>query len=391
MIKKRKAENLYKSSLKVLRQVQMKNGGCLATPKGKRYPYVYPRDHAFCLLAFLSEGNYDCVKKGMQFILNAQLETGAFPQRYSPEGKDASYKPIQVDGTGLILYTLAEYLEQTHDLKFFNKNLEKIKKAIKFLESKLFPEQNLIYTPNSVHEFPPIDQGLDVWTNAICCAALRELSQAFSELKHKDSKASELSRKIKSGINNNLWNSRINSFVKVIRVHESSSVDIDADVSQLALCEFGVIPDNDKRMISTVKRIEKELIHPKLGGLCRYHKYEGRNNGGWGPWPHFTLLLAKHYIRLGKKNKAESLIKWVINTSYKGLLPEHLSTIEDFEEYVSDFTEAGILRKDRKIMIANTRKHPTFKKGTAYITMPLAWPHAEFIRTWNLYKKTFLK
>ena len=42
-------------------------------------------------------------------------------------------------------------------------------------------------------------------------------------------------------------------------------------------------------------------------------------------------------------------------------------------------------------MIENARKHPMFRKGVAYITLPLAWPHAEFIQTWSLYRKTFRK
>ena len=63
---------------------------------------------------------------------------------------------------------------------------------------------------------------------------------------------------------------------------------------------------------------------------------------------------------------------------------------EEFEEYVQDFTEAGLLRPDRLIMIENARKHRCFKEeGVAYITTPLAWPHAEFIRTYNLYKQVF--
>ena len=61
------------------------------------------------------------------------------------------------------------------------------------------------------------------------------------------------------------------------------------------------------------------------------------------------------------------------------------------EEFVSDFEQAGILRKDRRLMVKNAKKNPMFKKGIAYITLPLAWPHAEFIRTWNLYKAVFLK
>ena len=56
----------------------------------------------------------------------------------------------------------------------------------------------------------------------------------------------------------------------------------------------------------------------------------------------------------------------------------------------ADFSEAGLLRKDRAIMIENTRKHPmSSSKKIVYITLPLAWSHAEYIRTFNLYKKEF--
>ena len=73
------------------------------------------------------------------------------------------------------------------------------------------------------------------------------------------------------------------------------------------------------------------------------------------------------------------------------MLPEHVATVEEFEEYVSDFGDAGLLREDRKKMIENARNHPMFKKGIVYITLPLAWSHAEFISTFNLYRKYFLK
>ena len=86
------------------------------------------------------------------------------------------------------------------------------------------------------------------------------------------------------------------------------------------------------------------------------------------------------------KQRADKYLNWVIKISYKGLLPEHVSTIKEFEEYVNDFKDAGLLRKDRLVMIENARKHPMFRKGIAYITIPLAWPLAEFIRTLNLYK-----
>ena len=62
MIDIKKAEAIYKKSIEVIKKVQLKNGGCLATPKGERYPYVYPRDHAIIILGFLSAGDYKRAK-----------------------------------------------------------------------------------------------------------------------------------------------------------------------------------------------------------------------------------------------------------------------------------------------------------------------------------------
>ncbi|HJN56963.1 MAG TPA: glucoamylase [Candidatus Woesearchaeota archaeon] len=390
MINKNKAEKIYKKSIQILKKVQLRNGGCLATPKGERYPYVYPRDHAICILGYLSAGMVKEAKKGLTFVLKGQLDNGAFPQRYDTKGNDASYKPIQIDGTGLILYALAEYYKKTHDSDFILNNWAKIENGLDYIVNNFDNEKDLIYTPNSVHEFPPTEDGLEIWANAICCAALNEISKIADKLKKSCGKWCEITHKVQAGLLKYMWNSRICSFLKTIRLKESSSTITDVDISPYALADFNVLPDKDEKIKCTVRRIEKLLWNKELGGICRYPKYEGRNNGGYGPWPHFTLMLSRHFIRLKDKKKADKYLNWVLKISYKDLLPEHISTVAEFEEYVIDFTEAGLLRKDRLVMIENARKHPMFKKGIAYITIPLAWPHAEFIRTWNLYKDTFL-
>ena len=201
----------------------------------------------------------------------------------------------------------------------------------------------------------------------------------------------EYASAIREVILKNMWNSRLGTFVNTIRLKESSSVLVDTDASAYAIAEFGVLPDSDYKVKSTVKDIERDLWNRELGGICRYPKYEGRNNGGWGPWPHYTLMICRHYIRIKSKRKADKYLNWVLNIAHSDMLPEHIATVKEFEEYVTDFSEAGLLRKDRLLMIGNARKSPMFKKGVAYITIPLAWPHAEFIRTYNLYKSVFRK
>ena len=389
MIDKKKAGKIYRKSVDVLESVQLRNGGCLATPKGERYPYVYPRDHAVILLGFISAGLMKNAKKGLEFVFKAQLKSGAFPQRIDQKGKDASYKPIQIDGTGLILYTFAEYVKKTEDYKFAEKYWTNVKKAASYILDNYFEEKQLIFTPNSIHEFPPTEKGLEIWANSTCCAALREIYDIAEKLNHPHPEWKEKTTRVKEGMLKYMWNSRIGTFVKNIRIKESSSVLIDTDASEYSVADFGILEDSDPKIKSTVKDIERDLWNKDLGGLCRYPKYEGRNNGGWGPWPHFTLMVCRHYIRIGNRKKADKYMNWILKVSYKNMLPEHISTVSEFEEYVTDFTEAGLLRKDRLILIDNARKHPMFKKGVAYITTPLAWPHAEFIRTYNLYKEVF--
>ncbi|MEF8848064.1 MAG: glucoamylase [Candidatus Thermoplasmatota archaeon] len=402
MISFEKAEKIYQGSIKVLKKVQLKNGGCIATPEDERYPYVYPRDHAMITRAFISAGLYNRAKKALDFVFSTKTDKNAFPQRIDTNGEDASYKPVQIDGTGLTLYTFCNYIEETADYDFGLKYFSRARKAADYIIDSFYEnvegkyekrkhnlKMPLVYTPNSIHEYPPTEKGLEIWANCTCCAGLNSLSEISKRIGQVNKKYRSYAKKIHKGILNHMWNPRLNSFIKTIRVRESSSVLLDPDVGEYGIAEFGLLKDDDKRVVSTVSNIEKNLWNKDLGGICRYPKYEGRNNGGWGPWPNYTLMLCRHYIRRGNQDKADKYLKWVLDISYDNLLPEHVSTVDEFEEYVSDFKRAGLIREDREKMIENARSHPMFDEGIAYITLPLAWSHAEFIMTFNLYKKRF--
>jgi len=98
------------------------------------------------------------------------------------KGRDASYKPIQIDGTGLILYTFTKYVNQTRDYDFARKEWKKVKKSVNYIIDNIYPEKGLVFTPNSIHEFPPSEEGLEIWANCACYAALRELSKLAGKL-----------------------------------------------------------------------------------------------------------------------------------------------------------------------------------------------------------------
>ncbi len=377
-----KAEKLYNKSIKILKKFQLRNGAILASsPKG-RYPYVYPRDHAICILGLISARELKRAKKGLEFIFNSQNKNGSFSQRIDKKGKDASYKPIQLDNTGLVLYAFADYIKEANDKEFLKENRQKVNKSLNYLKKQLH-KNNLFFTPNSIHEFPPLEEGFEIWANAVCYGALKKLKEIKFSIKKFDL------QKIKKSIDKHFWNK--DYFIKTIRVKESSSTAFCIDASTCGLFDYEVFDNDNKKIIKNMKKIEKKLWNKDIGGICRYEKFIGRNNGGWGPWPHFTLMVARHHIKLKNRKEADKYIEWVLQISYNFKLPEHIATKKEFEEWVDSSKRAGILRKDRRIMIRNIRKNKIFKKkGLAYSVLPLAWPHAEFIRTWNLYKRTFL-
>ena len=93
-------ERLYKKSVDVLKEAQLDNGGCLATPLGERYPYIYPRDHSIIILGFLSAGMDNEAKKALEFIfgcVSCNQGLGAFPQRIDKKGRDGKDVTYSID------------------------------------------------------------------------------------------------------------------------------------------------------------------------------------------------------------------------------------------------------------------------------------------------------
>ena len=87
---------------------------------------------------------------------------------------------------------------------------------------------------------------------------------------------------------------------------------------------------------------------------------------------------------------AEKYLDWIVKMAHDYMLPEHISTVERFEMWLEDYTNAKILQDSKLTMIEQIRSHPKWNEGFAYVTFPLIWPHAEFIIAFNNYRKRFL-
>lgn len=398
-----KAYELYENCVKILMGNQHENGGFYASPPGTRYPFIYPRDHSMAIIGSVNAELMDQAKKGLDFVLSSQKPLGEFSQRYDVDGNDASYKDLQIDGNGLVLYALGKYFEGSGgsffeamaDKEFVLKHWEAVEKAVGFILMNKNEEVDLIHTVNSIHEYPAYEHGFEIYANSACCAGIFAAVKMGKALGKDVSIWEEEANKIRDSIMTKLYSARRRSFIKCIRVKDRTSNPIgydafassviDVDAVEYAPAFFGLVDDTDIKVRSTVKRIHEKLWDKEIGGLNRYPEMWDRNNGGYGPWPHFTCELAHHYINVDNQDMADLYLEWVVDMSHENQLPEHISTIERFEMWFEDYTSAKILRDSKLKMIEHTRNHPKWEDGLAYVTIPLIWPHAEFISAYRSY------
>jgi len=395
-----KASKLYERSISLIKENQHKKGGFYASPPGTRYPYVYTRDHSVIVLGAISAGLLDEAKKGLKFILDVQKPSGEFSQRYDVNGNDTSYKDPQIDGNGSVLFVLGKYCEATDDYGLCTDRWNVIEKAVEYILRHKNDEVDLIHSMNSIHEYPAYEQGFEIYANSACCAGIFQAVKIGESLGKEVSRWREEAEKIKKGILTRLWSSRIRSFIKNIRIKHGeskplgydpfSSVIIDVDAAEYAPAYFELVEEDDIKVVSTVKRIDNLLWDEELDGLNRYPKEWDRNNGGYGPWSHFTLQVARHFIRTGDEDTAERYLGWCVGIAHDYMLPEHISTIERFELWLESYKNANILRDKKIVMIENIKRHPKWNDGLVYVTAPLLWPHAEYIRTYKEYVEKFL-
>ncbi len=374
-------EKLFNASIELLKELQVENGACLVTNIGERPLLVYPRDHAFATLAFVSAGLREQARKALEFAFRVQRKDGSFPQRWYVEGSDAGYKPTRVDSIALILFSFAEYVKKFSDVSFAQEHWENIERAIEFIDLRISAEKSLVFSHASIHEFPPIEEGYEIWTNAACFAAFRETAKVAEMLKVR-SPVLEKRNVLRDGILSHLWNSRLNSFIKCIKVRESSSVVLAPDASILAIPFFGVLNSENERVKATLAVVESALRHEKIEGIVPATKgfLPGKP---FGVSPFFSLVFAFSLIKAGETEKAKRLISSVAGNAFEEKLPELICLREDFEQFVSDLKDAGLLSKSREAMIKFTKSHPLFFKGFARVTEPFSMSHAMFVIAWN--------
>lgn len=369
---------LYKKSLLILRTHADKRGGILASVDGAdtdfgrdTYGYVWPRDGAFVAHAFGSAGYQDIARRFFEFSHDVLTEDGFILHKYQPDRSlGSSWHPwiqegqhqlaIQEDETALVLWSLWEHYKMSKDLEYVEQVYNDfIKQIAEFLTSYRDPETGL---PLPSYDLWEEKYGVSTFTASTVYGGLKAAAN-FADLLGKDEDCrlyGDIAETMKQAILENMYMKKIGYFAKMIhKDDESGEITYDTTIdasSFFGVFQFNILPPRSGWLEAARETMERELMDPlPTGGIARYQGDTYRRVDGSTPGnPWFITTLWNIQYSILRAERAEDLsainadLMWVVNRA----------------------NEAGALSEQ-------IDPHT----GRQLSVVPLAWSHAEYVRT----------
>jgi len=379
-----------KKSIKVLKSLQLKNGGILATPLDGAYPYVYVRD-AVIMTKALNRSNLTKNSIAFYHFMNKNARVDQYKEifhRYHKDGWPIVTRKKQYDNVGLLLHGIYDTYVYSKDKGFLKDMWYLVKRCSQFIFD--FSKSGLVRTETSIHERYRLEMGYEIWSNCACTRGLYDAAEIANILGHK--KESELwlkkAKHLHKNIRSKMFNKKTGLYMKNKRFPRIS------DSSQIAPFYFN-LEDSQKILKKTLLHLEKNLWYKELGGYRRFRKFEVVKDwhwysGGSGGWIVFTAIIGRMYRELNHKSKCIGCEKWIEDVGKKtnGLLPEHISTKLEYDEWKRNEIEfnSRILMEMKKVEKLNEKFKRKYKQEIVYWANPLGWAHAEYILLKNCIK-----
>jgi GH15 family glucan-1,4-alpha-glucosidase len=384
----KEVSDLYVRSLLTIRTQTDNHGGIIAANDSDimqfnrdTYTYVWPRDGAFVSMALTRAGQSEVVRRFIEFCDRVQTKEGYLLHKYNPDGSAGSswhpwYRgrqsllPIQGDETALPLVALWRHFEHTPDVEFLHAMYQRfVRNAADFLSRYTEPQTGLplpSYDPWEEH------RGVFTYTTASTAAGLRaaaNICAALGHYRHAD-RFNESADRMTESLLFHLYDEETKCFMKKIKREDGKTVERDTtpDASISLLWQFGILPPDDPRVLSTMQRLERMLtVKTPIGGIARYTNdyYQSVTQPTadipGNPWIITTLWFAQWRIALAKtvedlKRPLQDLLWAVSKASPAGMLPEQLNPLNGAPLSVSPLTWSHAVFVDTVLMYATKWK-----------------------------------
>lgn len=349
--------DLFQRSIELILQNQAPSGAYVASPNFATYRYCWFRDGAFIAYAMNLVGEHtsaarfhdwaaaainpraDIVRRALMKTQRGEPLSGAdiLHTRYSLNGSEApagDWPNFQLDGFGTWLWALGEHR------RLSNSSLPEKWVPEKWLNAALLVADYLAALwPRPCY---------DCWEEASDRVHAHTLAAIYGGLQ---------AHTLLSGADHRTTLGEISRFLRDQAMADGHFVKFvgskDVDTSLLGLATpYAVVKPDDPVMQATVSKIEADLRQG--GGL---HRYITDTYYGGGEWVLLTAWLGWYYAQTGKRDKAESALKWVeAQADAQGQLPEQIPLTLNDPTYYTPWRERW-----------------------GEIARPLLWSHAEYI------------
>lgn len=313
---------LYRRSLLALELLTDRDSGSvIAAPEldaefehSGGYGFVWGRDLAFIVLAYLAAGRDDLARRALRWLPTAQEPEGLWLQRHWTNGSLApSWCRHQLDETGAIVFAYEEAWRRLGDEQLDAELWPSARRAADFLVGTLEEDGLPLATADLWEE----REGRHAFTAAAIYGGLRAAASMATrhepELAGGYNAAAEVAR---AAIERELWSDFHGRYLR-------SLGDPTLDVSLLGLAwPFAAVDPGGERMRATVAALQDELGCP-AGSLRRY---AGDTYAGGNRWVLAALWLGLWHRQVGDEEGLQRALTYALSAQTKlGLLPEQVT------------------------------------------------------------------
>jgi glucoamylase len=313
---------LYRRSLLALELLSDRDtGAVIAAPEldpefehSGGYGFVWGRDLAFIVLAFLAAGRDDLAKRALRWLPGAQEPEGLWLQRHWTDGSLApSWCRHQLDETGAILFAYEAAWRQLRDETLDLDLWPSARRAADFLLGTIEADGLPVATADLWEE----REGRHAFTAAAVYGGLRAaaaMSRRHEPLLAEGYEAA--AEVVREAIEREFWSDFHGRYLR-------SLADTTLDVSLLGLAwPFAAVDPRGERMRATIAALRSEL-GCEAGSMLRY---AGDTYAGGNRWVLAALWLGLWHRQVGDAAGLERALEYALSTQTNlGLLPEQVT------------------------------------------------------------------
>ena len=313
---------LYERSLLVFDALaDSETGAVIAAPEldpefvhSGGYGFVWPRDLAFLVLAFVAAGRRNLVKGALRWLPRAQEQSGVWLQRHWTDGTHApSWCEHQLDETGSVLFAYEAAWRGLRDEELDARLWPSVRRAADFLLGSIQAQGIPCETADLWEE----RDGCHAYTAAAIVGGLRAAASFAS--RHEADLAGtygDAAEALAVALDRCFWSDEHGRYLR-------TPGDATVDVSLLGLAwPFAAADPRGRRMRATAAAVEQALGRPG-GGLLRYQddRYAGGN-----PWVLGALWLGLYRRQIGEREGLNRALAYAQRVATPlGLLPEQVT------------------------------------------------------------------